>query len=212
MAYLVKRRWRMKQVICTILFFALFFVLHTLVSWLVPTLFYLWYVIWVAIGLFSLIVCKIFYDWLERQEKVYLPPNRRAKIFFTLVFVAATIFGIHYWNEYKEKPLEAILEKYSYPKEIVIGPDMDSKIKDTQTVNEMIDFLSQYKVKKTKSEAEHILSDPYELWWKNEKGLLGPAQVMIVIERNEIFINMDHYRVLNGPVDVERVKEFTSKE
>ncbi|WP_449536428.1 hypothetical protein [Ferdinandcohnia sp. Marseille-Q9671] len=202
----------MKQVICTILFFALFFVLHTLVSWLVPTLFYLWYVIWVAIGLFSLIVCKIFYDWLERQEKVYLPPNRRAKIFFTLVFVAATIFGIHYWNEYKEKPLEAILEKYSYPKEIVIGPDMDSKIKDTQTVNEMIDFLSQYKVKKTKSEAEHILSDPYELWWKNEKGLLGPAQVMIVIERNEIFINMDHYRVLNGPVDVERVKEFTSKE
>ncbi len=113
----------MKQVICTILFFVLFVAMHTLVSLVFPYLDYLWFVIWVIIGLISLVVCKLTYDWLEQQERGYLPPKRRAIVFFSLMFVAISIFGFRYWNEHQEKPLEDVLDSYSYPKEISVNPN-----------------------------------------------------------------------------------------
>lgn len=216
----------MKQIICTTLFFVLFVVLHMLVSWLFPFLFYAWYIIWPVIGLVSLIVCQFFYNWLERQEKRYLAPKRQATIFFSLVFVAISIFGVQYWNSYQEKSLEDVLDRYSYPKEISIDtydyPRENSRntaidswnTKDSQTISELMDFLSQYKVKKTKQEREyHISESTYEIMWKNEKGLRGPAMVILKIGKNDIWIiGEDHYNVLNAPVDMEWLNRYTSNE
>ncbi|MFS0823236.1 hypothetical protein [Bacillus sp. 1P02SD] len=216
----------MKQIICTTLFFVLFLVLHTLVSWLFPFLFYVWYVVWPVIGLVSLLVCKFIYNWLERQEKRYLPPKRQATVFFSLVFVAISIFGFQYWNSYQEKSLKDVLDRYSYPKEISIdtysylkkisiNTNMDSwKIRDSQTISELMEFLSQYKVKKTRKEREYQISEStYEIMWKNEKGLNGPAMVMIKIGENHIWIiGEDHYNVLNAPVDIGRIKSYSSRD
>lgn len=162
----------MKQVICITLFIVLFLTLHTLASWVFPFLFVLWFIVWIVIGLISLVLCKLVYDWLENQENGHLPPKRRAMVFFSILFVSISIFGFRYWNEFREKPLERVLDNYSYPEEVVINPNENTRkiIKDTQEIRELIDFLSQYEVQKSKNDYKYRVADPYEFWWKNDKG------------------------------------------
>jgi hypothetical protein len=203
---------QMKKIICTTLFFVFFWSFHTVVAWLSPFSNLLWvFFTWIAIALFSLVASKLIYDWLEHQEKGFLPPKRRDKIFLSMVFFSISIFGIGYWSEYQERPFEDVLDDYSYPKELSLYPTSNNRenIKDTETIREFMDLLSKYDIKKTRKDTWDSVAD-FEVWWENEKGLRGPAMVMVRIEENEFWINMEHYRVLNGPVDLKWIREHLS--
>ncbi|GAA0336062.1 hypothetical protein GCM10008967_28070 [Bacillus carboniphilus] len=192
----------MKKIISTTLFFVFFWGLERLVDWMFPFLYYLWYPIWFAIGVVSLVACKLIYDWMDNHEKGYLPPKRRAIVFFSIVFVAITILGIGYWNEYREKPMEDVLDNYSYPKELSINPTTNTSknLKDSQ--------LSIYDVQKTKKSNGYHMSEYYDVWWENEKGFDRKALIMLRVGINDIWVNMEHYKVLNGPVDLESIRKY----
>lgn len=198
----------MKEVISITTFFTLFFTLHTIVSWMFPFLNLGWLLAWLLIGIISLIISKFLYEWLERQEEGYLPPKRRNLLFFLIVIVGLSLVAVQYWNEYKEKPFSEVLAHYSYPDQIMINPyEGTDPITNKSTIDDLLNFLSQYDVQKVKNDNGERALSGHEIVWDNDKGLNGPAVVKVLISEENIWVNFDRYKVINGPIDLELIEQ-----
>lgn len=203
----------MKKFICVVLFFVVFTFLNSIVSFFPDpphTVMYLY--IWTFTGLISLLTCKQIYDWLVNEEKGILPPRRRAIIVLSAVFISSCVWGIRYWDEYREKPLNNILESFSYPIVIYIDPATSNAqtIHDSENINALLEFLSQYQVQKLK-DGPGLTGPIFRYSWENEKGWRGPVVAMLWINEHYMLIGTDYYKVLNGPIDLEWLKELNAR-
>lgn len=126
------------------------------------------------------------------------------------VVIAGGIFGLRRWDEYREKDLVDVLEAeaivaFRYGKEGTA--DLSEAVNDDQSLEEFTDFLNRYRVKK---EGPRDFTSQYpkeqhtfQLEYEDQR-----ISIPILIERDIILIEMDQYRVTNGPIDSEWIEEF----
>lgn len=127
-----------------------------------------------------------------------------------VVVTAGGLFGLNQWDEYREKDLADVMEAEEIV-EVRYGTDDKSErsevLNDEQSLQAFKDFLGQYRVEKegprdfTSKYPEEQFS--FQLEYEDERITLP-----ILIERDIILIELDQYKVTNGPIDHDRFEEF----
>ena len=136
------------------------------------------------------------------------------KYVYVLVIVVALgfVFGILRWNDNREKELVDVLEadkivEIRYGIDDVIIIDI---INDEKSIQELLEFFSQYRVKKdgprnfTSEFPDEQFSFTFE--YEDERFTLPT-----LFERDFVLIENDQYRITNGPIDYKRIEDFLKK-
>ncbi|WP_197063106.1 hypothetical protein [Pontibacillus marinus] len=155
------------------------------------------------VGIASLVLAKLAYDMLLRQESKHLPPKRRAVIVSLLAALFVGNFVYQYWDDHREKSVEVALSRYSDPEVVSLNLYSDgyiSQLEQEEGIKELFHFLNQYNIQKVES---GVLGKVYNISWKNDAFFTGPAAIHISINKNKLSINEDNYEIVNGPVDME---------
>lgn len=142
-----------------------------------------------------------------------LEKDRNYKIFVSIfVVVPITLLSIIIVNDHREKGLDEVISFNSTKFtsfEFESNPYDSWKTDEQEPVEELIGFLSQYRVKKMK-DAE---------WDSNvskEKGfritIFSKDEVMFayIYENRALFLKGGYYNVVNGPIDMEWVEKYAS--
>lgn len=136
------------------------------------------------------------------------------KYVYVLVIVVALgfVFGILRWNDNREKELVDVLEADKIV-EIRYGIDdvfIIDIINDEKSIQELLEFFSQYRVKKdgprnfTSEFPDEQFSFTFE--YEDERFTLPT-----LFERDFVLIENDQYRITNGPIDYKRIEDFLKK-
>jgi hypothetical protein len=209
------RRKALKEFISIILFFVFFSILNKLVFYISsPTHLVVFIVIWVVIGLISLVVCKIIYDKFENKDHHYLPPKRRTVILFCIVIVAVALYSYKHWDQYREKSIETVLDTEHNPQEIIFKKSSNDywKTEDPETIQELMSFLDKYQIKKSKYYNGGESEWDIDLIWTTNIDNIGMKMVNISITDYYVWINFtDQYSVINGPVDVDWLENYFTR-
>lgn len=118
------------------------------------------------------------------------------------------------WNVYDDNREKGLVELFTYQAssfEVMEFGFSDWRTEETEPVEELMEFLSQYRVKKMK----------YSEWNSNvsaEKGfhvmiyLKGKTTGASIYENRLLSFNHTfYYKVLNGPIDMEWIEAFKEK-
>lgn len=139
--------------------------------------------------------------------------KKRTYLLLTVVIIGG-LFGFMRWDEYREKDLVEAIEVEEIV-EIRYGHDdnmtFDKILNDEQSIQDLVSFFSDYRVKKEGSR-DFTSEHPGEqfiihLEYEDER-----ITIPILIERNVILIELDQYRIINGPIDSEWMEEFLEKQ
>ena len=128
---------------------------------------------------------------------------------FVIVVALAFVFGILRWNDYREKELVDVLEA---DKIVAIQYEMDDvyildSVIDEKSIQELLEFFSQYKVKKegprnfTTKFPDEQFSFTFE--YEDERITLPT-----LFERDVVLIEYDQYKITNGPIDYKWIENF----
>lgn len=140
-------------------------------------------------------------------------------IIFTLIFTFKTI------NEYRERNFADLInykskDNYllSFTKDrenIAHGIGAEWWTNKKEPTNELIEFLSQYQVKKVNEETfkKHAFSylnkkETFEFTITHMKK--NPVIVFVSEDYAHIFVG-DYYKIINGPIDMKWIKKFNEK-
>ena len=123
-------------------------------------------------------------------------------------------FSIKTYSDYREKELNDVISYNSSEfksMDFKFQGDESWKTNESENVEELIEFLGQYEVKKMRNS-----------WWdgdvSKEKGFdisiySKDNRIMASIYENRLlfFGNGDAYKVLNGPIDMDWVQEYNER-
>lgn len=135
-----------------------------------------------------------------------------------VILVVGLVLTYIRWNDFREKELVKVLEaeeikefRFADGTEKYPGIEFNGKVKDSESLRELIDFLSQYKVKKVQN---NIFTSNYPkeqfnfmLEYEDER-----STVPSTIERDVVLFDMNQYSVTNGPIDYEWIEKFIAKQ
>ncbi|MDN4608763.1 hypothetical protein [Sporosarcina highlanderae] len=121
------------------------------------------------------------------------------------------LFSWNVYDDHREKGLDDLITYKSSKFKAMELNFSDSRMEDTEPVEELMEFLGRYRVKKMKDTE----------WDSNVSGEKG-FQVMIYLKgkttgasiyENRLlsFNHSSYYKVLNGPVDMEWIDAFKEK-
>lgn len=143
--------------------------------------------------------------------------NSKSFKLFIIVMMAIpiTLFFAKIMNEYKEKNLDDVINYQSTAfndfEFKFIGDHYDEwKTNEQETVEELIEFLSQYRVKKMKD-------DEWDSDVSQEKGfymtifLDGKPNMISIYEDRVLLYRSGGYKVVNGPIDIDWVEKYHEK-
>ncbi len=99
----------------------------------------------------------------------------------------------------EEDDIDAI---YFFPSE---KSDVSGAVKDEESIREFVSFLESYQVKKLNKRGHTWEDDKLFLSFIKEHG-----SIWIKAEQDLFRTNQAYYQVLNGPIDMEWVREFKS--
>ena len=137
---------------------------------------------------------------------------------FSSIILCLLIFSIVRWNDYREKELVDVLdadeiEKILYNK-LPIEDDMvayNRTLSEQAAIDELIEFFSQYKVKKT-GPRNFTSKYPDEQFVFDAEYKDGRITIPTLIERDIALIDMDQYGITNGPIDYTWLAEFMERQ
>lgn len=133
-----------------------------------------------------------------------------------LIFILL-IYGVTRWIDYREKNLADLLDTSNIEKIYYNQlPKMDERaaynrqLTDDQSIQELISFLNQYKVKKI-GDRDFVSEYPdeqfqFQLDYEDDR-----VTMPSLIERNVLLNEMYQYEITNGPVDYEWLEEFLER-
>lgn len=136
----------------------------------------------------------------------------------SIVIFIFLIFGVTRWNDYREKNLVDVLDSQNieeiYFKQLPISDDRvayNRKLTDDRAIQELISFLSQYKVKKI-GERDFSTSYPdeqfqFQLEYKDNR-----VTMPSLIERDVLLNDLYQYKITNGPIDYKWLEAFLKSE
>ncbi|WP_433750337.1 hypothetical protein [Falsibacillus pallidus] len=147
--------------------------------------------------------------------------NKKWKYVLLCLALWFVVIGLKIYDIYRVKGLD---EAISFEKRdmIYMGFTKDRRLvkdnqfyewttKDPDTAADLMDFLSQYKVKKEPEGGfiNHLNEGEYfELNISNRKG----KAIIVHFLENDVHVFVGHYyKVLNGPIDMDWIKEFSDK-
>ncbi|MBT2600988.1 MULTISPECIES: hypothetical protein [unclassified Oceanobacillus] len=125
-----------------------------------------------------------------------------------LMFIPIIVFSVSMLNEYKTKSLKELLE-YDKSSFEAVFVNHQKMTEDHQAVKKMVEFLSQYQVKKINdrdwnSDVSKETGFMIEIRTENEV-------VMASIYENQLMSinnNGDYYKVVNGPIEIRWVYDY----
>jgi len=136
--------------------------------------------------------------------------KKKFTYFILAVVIVGGIFGLMRWEEYREKNLADVLEaekivEVRYGKGYTV--ELSDVVNDDASLEEFTDFLSQYRVIKEgpRDFTSQYPEEQYTLQLEYEDERIT---IPILIERDILLIEMDQYRVTNGPIDSKWIEEF----
>ncbi|WP_391203462.1 hypothetical protein [Psychrobacillus sp. L4] len=146
--------------------------------------------------------------------------KKKNKIYLILFIVVIAIFSFKYWNDYRERDLEDLIR---LKKSDFIGfsftnsgiPILDDKsdgwgTKDIEPVDELLNFLSQYRVKKQK---ENFFDTNYKgkrFGFTIHHNKSNPT--MVTVEEKYVHIyNGKYYEVVNDTIDMDWLNAYFEK-
>jgi hypothetical protein len=135
----------------------------------------------------------------------------------SIVILILGIYGFTRWADYREKSLVDVLdfnkiEKINYNQPPLMD-DMaayNRQLTDDAAIQELISFLSQYKVKKLGGR-DFISAYPEEQFQFQLEYEDEIATMPSLIERDVLLNDMYQYKIINGPVDYEWLEEFLQR-
>lgn len=133
------------------------------------------------------------------------------------MIIIALFFTIFRWNDYREKELVDVLDGEEIDKVMFNESPFDNRlafnrtISDTDSIQEFVDFLSQYQVKKigTRDFSSKYPNEQFSFQteYKDER-LTLPS----LIERNTVLVDHEQYVITNGPIDYKWIEDFKDKQ
>lgn len=144
----------------------------------------------------------------------------KKKHFYLLVLIVVIIlFVIIRWNDYREKKLinvldagkieEVFYKKLPFENEFD-GYEFNRTISNSESIQELVEFLSQYKVKKIGTrDFSSIYPDEqfqFELEYIDDRNTMSS-----VIERDVALIGYNQYIITNGPFNYEWIEDFIER-
>jgi hypothetical protein len=134
-----------------------------------------------------------------------------------IILVIALLFIIFRWNDYREKELVDVLdageiEEVLYRK-LPLENDMvdfNRTIKNPESIQELVDFFSQYKVKKI-GIRNFTSKYPDEQFIFQLEYADGRITIPSLIERDIVLVNEEQYTITNGPIDYKWIEDFVEK-
>ncbi|WNF24965.1 hypothetical protein [Mesobacillus jeotgali] len=138
----------------------------------------------------------------------------KKKIILSVAILIFFIYGVSKWSDYREKNLTDVLdsahiEKVSF-KHLPLKDDMGNynrQITDDATLQELMNFLSQYKVQKV-GDRDFVSEYPDEQFQFQLEYQDNSVTMPSLIERNILLHEMSQYEITNGPVDHEWLRGF----
>ncbi|MFJ7934523.1 hypothetical protein [Sporosarcina sp. NPDC096371] len=148
------------------------------------------------------------------SAKLFLKVVKKEIIVYLIVGIFAAGFLFSKYNEYREKNLGDLYAYHESSFESLefeyIGHDPWSA-NEKQPMEELMEFLSQYQVKKMKdSEWDSNLSGEKGFWAYTRYGKDRLEMVSIFGDRL-IFASDGYYKVINGPVDMNWIESFNKE-
>ena len=144
--------------------------------------------------------------------------KKRNLFIFSFAIIILLIYGAAKWDDYREKNLTDLLdaaniEKIYYNK-LPLKDERaayNHQITDKASIQELLDFLGQYKVKKVGGR-DFISKYPdeqfqFQLEYKDDR-ITMPS----LIERDLLLHDMYQYEITNGPMDNEWLAKFLELE
>jgi hypothetical protein len=158
--------------------------------------------------------------WHHFREDVITKGRSRGlkkKIILSVAIIIFLIYGVAKWNDYREKNLTDLLDpahiETVYFKHLPIKDDMayNRQITEDDSLQELMNFFSQYKVKKV-GDCDFVSEYPdeqfqFQLEYKDDRTTM-PS----LIERDILLHDQYQYEITNGPVDHEWLKGFLERE
>ena len=129
-----------------------------------------------------------------------------------LVVVIVIFFSMKIYNEYREKSLDEVIGYYSSSLHSFvfkfIGDNIEWKTDKEVPLEELIEFLSRYQVKKMKdvewnSDVSKEEGFDISIYSKGK-----PILVSIYEERIHLLSGHGYYKVINGPINMDWVKKY----
>ncbi len=144
--------------------------------------------------------------------------NKKYVSLISIIIVGVIIFAVVRWNDYREKDLVEVLDAeqiveihYTDRDKENLDVPFNSQLNDQESIDELIGFLSQYRVKKEGGrdfETEYPEEQfSFEVFYDDER-----ITISSLIERDVLLFEMDQYNIVNGPVDYARLLEFMDRQ
>ncbi|MCG3086663.1 hypothetical protein [Sporosarcina cyprini] len=145
------------------------------------------------------------------------------KLRYVTIFIVAMaiFFSLKVFNEYRERNLVDVM-RYKSSDFYALGVIKDVNevpkdkgyewyTKDKEPVNELLEYLGSYRVKKIKEEeftANQYQGERFEFTITHAKS--NPSIVWIGANHVQVLVG-NYYEVVNGPIDMEWIEEFNEK-
>lgn len=140
--------------------------------------------------------------------------NKKNFYILSIVIFILLIYGVTRWIDYREKNLADLLDTSKIEKIYYNQlPKMDERaaynrqLTDEQSIQKLISFLSQYRVKKI-GDRDFISEYPDEQFQFQLEYEDNRITMPSLIERDVLLNDMYQYEIINGPVDYEWLEEF----
>ncbi|RDI45504.1 hypothetical protein [Falsibacillus pallidus] len=146
--------------------------------------------------------------------------KKKWKYVFLCLSLWIVVIGLKIYDIYRVKDLDDAISfdeqsftsmGFTKDKSLIRGDQAyEWFTKDPDTVKELMNFLSQYKVKKEPGKVyeKHLNnSEPIEFYISNQG-----KPIIVDFYKNDVHVFVGHYyKVLNGPIDMNWIKEFSDK-
>ncbi|MFF2755278.1 hypothetical protein ACFVR1_16180 [Psychrobacillus sp. NPDC058041] len=146
--------------------------------------------------------------------------KKKNKVYLILIIAGIAFFSFKYWNDYRERALDDLIRLkksdfigFSFTNSVVPIPDEQAdgwRTEDLEPVDELLNFLSQYRVKRQR---ENFFDPNYEgkrFSFTIHHGKSNPT--MVTVEEDYVHIySGDYYKVVNGPIDTDWLNAYYEK-
>ncbi|MBT2692069.1 hypothetical protein [Bacillus sp. ISL-55] len=143
--------------------------------------------------------------------------NKKNFYILSIVILLLLIFGVTRWVDYREKNLADLLDASKiekiYYNQLPIKDEKaayNRQLTDDQSIQELISFLSQYKVKKI-GDRDFVTEYPEEQFQFQMEYEDNRVTMPSLIEREVLLFDMYQFEITNGPVDYEWLEEFLER-
>lgn len=153
-----------------------------------------------------------------KKEEGVSSVKKKYSYLLALIAVGILVFSFLRWDDYREKDLVEVLDaedivefRYTDRTEDYSTDTYNGIVKDQESLQELAEFLSQYRVKK-EGGRDFYMKYPDEQFTFHTFYEDDRITIPSLIERDVFLFDMDQYKIVNGPVDYAWLEDFMERQ